>query len=129
MPVVMQRLSECKTWEEVCSGYVTGYVARSFHNSTFPGQEALALGTIGFILQCFGTNVLRGGCRKRRLLIHTLCNGVCSGCRRRPRYIPPHFGAHPYTYIYIHTIQICIYLSVIAFVYTHIRLHTFLSFV
>ena len=27
-----------------CKGYVTGYVEHWFHNSTFPGQEALALG-------------------------------------------------------------------------------------
>ena len=55
---------------EVCNEYVTGYVARWFHSSKFPGQEALAPGSwASSYNNAFISNLGRGGCRKRRRVI------------------------------------------------------------
>ena len=67
---------------EVCNGYL-----KSMQQGM--SRDAFALGSWASYYNALVSTLERGGCRKRRRVIHTLCNGVCNGCGRGPCYIPP----------------------------------------
>ena len=92
--------------------YETGYVARWFYNSKLPGQEALALRAWASYYNDLVPPLEGRGCRERRRVIHTLCNGVCSGCGCGSCYIPPVLART----------NMCIYIYIYAFVCTCICL-------
>ena len=71
---LMQHISN--TWRRVTGMWVC---QRQVPQHSISRSNSSCSGVLGFFLQCFGTNVGRGICRKRRHAIHTLCNGVCNG--------------------------------------------------
>ena len=90
---------------EVCRRHVTRYAALWFHNLNFQVKKLLLWG-LGLATTMVWYQSRRGGCRERRHVMHTLCNGVCNCCGSGPCYISPSL-ARKYLYIYIYLLLLC----------------------
>ena len=81
----------------------------------FPGQEPHYNALV--------PTLERVGCRKKRRVIHTLCNGVCTARGRGPCYILP-ILARIYIYIYV-CIYVYIYIYIFRYFYIYVFVHLF----